>query len=257
MEDCPVKTFILLLTLAAAAAGCGGTGLDPGLDPTRLANGLVIVLPGIEGGEGLSGGIRDGLLSGGVTAAVPIVQWGRPVPVAGPLLNQMDFVGNRLVAQRLAQMVANYQDAHPGQPVYLVGHSGGGGVAVFTAEALGELGAERKVEGLVLLSASISKGYDLAKALAQCRKGIVNFYSRGDLAVLGVGTTVFGNVDGVRGPAAGAVGFDNSYARLYQVPWSEDMLSYGNLGGHIDTANERFVRQYVARWVTGPAWPAR
>jgi pimeloyl-ACP methyl ester carboxylesterase len=150
-------------------------------------------------------------------------------------------------------MIVKYQDAHPDLPVYIVGHSGGGGVAVFAAEALP---SGHKIDGLVLLSPSLSRGYDLSKALANSRNGLVNFYSRNDVGFLVVGTTVIGNVDGNHGPSAGAVGFSNTFSDLYQVPWSEDMASSGNEGGHLDTTVSTFVSQYVAPWVLARGWPA-
>ena len=246
-------TSVILAAVGLWLVGCGNVN-EEYVVPARLERGLVIILPGIEGEGPLSYSVRQGLLDAGIEAALPIYRWGRPIPLAGPLLNQMDVLGNRLAAERIARMIVDYQDAHPGRPVHLVGHSGGGGVAVFTAEALP---ADRQVEGLVLLSASISSGYDLSKALAHCRKGIVNFYSKGDVGFLVVGTTVFGNVDGVRGPAAGAVGFEHPRPGLYQVGWRADMASSGHLGGHAGTTASAFVKHYVAPWIRSAHWPAR
>lgn len=252
MKTCGHFWLLVVLVASAAATGCSPTS-EEFVTPERLDHGLVIILPGIEGEGPLSYNIRTGLLRGGVASALPIYRWGRPIPLAGPMLNQMDVLGNRLVSGQIAQFIANYQDSHPDMPVYLIGHSGGGGIAVFTAEELSK--KERKVEGLVLLSASISKTYDLTKALACCRNGIVNFYSRHDVGLLGVGTTIFGNVDGIRGPSAGLAGFDKTPAGLYQVPWSEKMSSTGNLGGHMDSAEPGFVAKYVAPWVMAASWP--
>jgi len=247
-----MKTALALFAMVSCgAAGCSPTN-DQLVTQERLESGLVVILPGIEGEGPLSYSVRDGLRRAGVDAALPIYRWGRPVPIAGPLLNQMDVIGNRLVAERIAQMVADYQDSYPGRPVHLVGHSGGGGLAVFSTEALPP---GRSVEGLILLSASISRDYDLSKALAHCRKGIVNFYSASDIAFLGIGTTVVGNVDGARGPSAGMLGFSRSWPGLHQVPWSTEMALAGNLGGHADTTARPFVSKYVAPWVLSSAWP--
>jgi len=238
---------------AMAAGGCSGANTDY-VTSARLDRGLVILLPGIEGEGVLSHNVRGGLLRAGVDMALPIYQWGRPVPLAGLVLNQTDVAGNRLAARRVARMIVTYQDTHPNRPVYLVGHSGGGGVAVFSAEALPP---GRSVDGLVLLSASISSGYDLSKALAHCKRGIVSFHSKGDVGLLVVGTTLVGNVDGVHGPAAGAVGFEHSFPGLHEVGWSPEMARYGNLGGHSGTCEPRFVSRYVAPWIKGGAWPGR
>ena len=246
------RTAIAIGLSAVCAAGCGGTNKEY-VTPHRLERGLVIILPGIEGEGGYTYDVRRGLLRSAVDMAMPIHSWGRPIPLAGPLLNQMDVIGNRIAAKRIAQMVTNYQDSHPDRPVYIIGHSGGGGVAVFAAEALPE---DRKIEGVILLSASISKTYKLAKALSRCRSGIVNFYSSHDVGLLGVGTTLFGNVDGIRGPSAGLTGFDKKPAGLYEIAWREEMASSGHFGSHGDSTKPGFIRAYVAPWVQTTAWPA-
>ena len=244
------KTAIAIAIAAACAAGCGGTNKEY-VTPHRLERGLVIILPGIEGEGGYTYDVRAGLLRSAVDMAMPIHSWGRPIPLAGPLINQMDVIGNRIAARRIAQMVTDYQDSHPDRPVYIIGHSGGGGVAVFAAEALPD---DRKLEGLILLSASISKTYNLTKALSRCRCGIMNFYSGQDVGLLGVGTTLFGNVDGIRGPSAGLTGFDKKPVGLYEIAWREEMAQTGYTGGHLSSGQEKFIAAYVAPFVLSEQW---
>ncbi len=242
-----MKIAAIMLALAVSAVtGCSETNKEF-VTPERLNNGLVVILPGIEGEGPNSYSIRRGLLKAGVTAALPIYRWGRPIPLAGMILNQTDFVGNRLIAGNIARMIANYQDAHPGKPVWLIGHSGGGGMAVLTADAM-EKG--RKIDGLILLAASISGNFNLSKPLKHCRKGIVNFYSERD-EILGA-TLFVGNVDGGRASSAGLKGFEKNPPGLHQVPWRREMMHYGNNGRHMDCTSSRFVARYVASWVTGP-----
>jgi len=255
------RHLVVATTLGLAlAAGCS-TDEARFLTPQRLATGLVIILPGIEGESPLNRDIRRGLQAGGVGCAMPIYKWGRPIPVAGLLINQMDVIGNRLEGRKIAQMVVAYQDNHPGRPVYLIGHSGGGGVAVFAAESLP---ADRQVDGLILLSASLSNGYNLTKALAHSRGGLVNFYSKADIGFLVIGTTLAGNVDGMRGPAAGAVGFkapgsqadaarQQAYSKLYQFELSSQMAG-GLLGAHASTTHSEFVARHVASWINSDSW---
>jgi pimeloyl-ACP methyl ester carboxylesterase len=221
------------------------------LTEDRLNNGLVIILPGIEGHSQLNENIRSGLVAGGVYRAMPIHPWGRPVPLVGPLITQVDFLGNRLAGIGIAKIVTDYQDKFPDRPVYIVGHSGGGGVAVFTAEAMPE---GRQIDGLILLSASISSAYDLKKALSHCRNGIVSFYNKGDSTLLGLGTIVVGTVDGTHGPSAGLIGFDAfdkpGYESLYQVKMvgvSED--------SHTTSTQAGFVASFVTPWVLSDNWP--
>jgi pimeloyl-ACP methyl ester carboxylesterase len=245
----------MLLAAAVSTAGCGADNAAF-LTEDRMANGLVIILPGIEGVSSMNRNIRAGLVDAGVYRAMPIYSWGRPIPGVGMLLNQMDFVGNRLAGARIARMIVEYQSNHPGRPVHVIGHSGGGGVAVFVAEGMPP---EAKLNGLILLSASIWHGYDLTKALSRCKSGIVNFYNRQDSALLGLGTTLTSNVDGMRGPSAGLIGFKvpddpakrSSYRRLYQREITSAM-GYGD--PHAAATEPHFVSTYVAGWLRS-GWP--
>jgi pimeloyl-ACP methyl ester carboxylesterase len=250
-----LKIWPIIALLVIAVGGCSINQVDQDeLSQSSLDKGVVFILPGIEGKGLLSDNLQTGLRQAGVPYGLAIYQWGRPVPVLGPILNQVDVVSNRAVADLLAERIVQYREAHPQGKVYLVGHSGGGGIAVFTAEALP---AGTQVDGIVLLSASVSSLYNCDKALAHSRSGIVNFWSSGDVAFLVIGTSVAGNVDGLHGPAAGAVGFSRSVPGLYQVQWTPQMSGSGNLGGHMDTTGTQFVSQYVAPWLIANAWPAR
>lgn len=244
-----MRISILILALGVlSAVGCSPTNEEYVTD-VRLEEGLVIILPGVEGEGANSYNIRRGLLSAGVRSALPIYRWGRPVPLAGVLLNQADFIGNHLAGGRIARFIENYQDSHPNKPVWLIGHSGGGGVAVFAAEELEE---GRQIDGLVLLSASISGNYDLTKALSHCRNGVVNFSSDRDEIL---GATIFiGNVDGGRARSAGLRGFEKSPPGLREVPWNSGMAASGNHGGHMNSTSPRFVTMYVAPLVMNSGW---
>jgi pimeloyl-ACP methyl ester carboxylesterase len=252
-------SFCTLIVGLLVAAGCDGNARY--LTEDRLKNGLVIILPGIEGQSEYNREIRRGLIMADVDRALPIYSWGRPVPVAGMLLNQLDIIGNRLAGADIAKVIVRYQDSHPNKPVHIIGHSGGGGIAVFAAE---ELPPGRQIDGVILLSPSISSGYDLTKALSHCRSGIVNFYSREDMGFLVIGTTIAGNVDGARGAAAGAVGFKKpapldsqdrkaAYVKLFQVRLSRELTE---TGAHTAATRAGFVWTHVAPWVTTSAWPA-
>lgn len=255
----PHALVALLTAGLLAAGGCDGQAADF-VTEDRMERGLVVILPGIEGQSELNQNIRRGLDAGGVACALPIHSWGRPVPLVGMIVNQVDFLGNRLAGVGVANMIRNYQDSHPNRPVFIVGHSGGGGVAVFAAEAMPE---GRKVDGLILLSASISSAYDLTKALSRCRLGIVNFHNPDDFALLGLGTTALGNVDGTHGPSAGLIGFDKlsgkaaeakrlAYQKLHQVK----LTGLGDDDPHASTTRVGFVSLRVAPWVLSDSWPA-
>jgi len=249
---------VVIIVGLSLVGGCGSaSGNAQYMTPERLENGLVVILPGIEGESRFNRDIRRGLVMAGVQRAIPIYNWGRPIPGLGMLLNQMDFIGNRLAGVRIAKMIEGYQDKHPGRPVFVVGHSGGGGVAVFTAEAMSK---GRQVDGLVLLSASIWAGYDLTKALGKCRNGIVNFHNPNDVGLLAIGTTLASNVDGMRGPSAGLDGFDlpkpgdapsklAAYRKLYQV------TIVGSGDPHTVATKPGYVSTHVSPWILAGFWP--
>ena len=122
-------------------------------------------------------------------------------------------------------------------------------MAVFAAEAMPE---GRQLDGIILLSASISAGYDMSKAVSKCKSGAVNFYCRGDVGLLVIGTSFFGNVDGVRGTAAGNAGFTLGHAKLHEFELTPE-LTVGD--PHAAATRPEFVRPYVAPWVTSAMWP--
>lgn len=244
--------FVIAALCLGGVLGCGEEDAAIFATDARKANGLVVILPGIEGESEYNHDIRAGLMDAGVPYALVIRPWGVPVPGIGMIVNQTNFLGNRMAGTSVAQMIAQYQDSHPDKPVYIVGHSGGGGVAVFTAEALADTPGDHKVDGLVLLSASISGDYDLTKALSRTRSGLVNFYNREDTGALGLGTTIAGNVDGGRAPSAGRVGFEKTFAGLHQRELDPSM-SGGD--AHGSTTHGPFVSTYVAPWILSAAWP--
>ena len=244
----------ILASAMSAAAGCSPQDAGKYITAERMSRGLVVVLSGIEGEGLMSQNIRAGLDDGGIDHAIFIRHWTHKEPAIGILLNQTDVKGNRKAAGKLAAWIVNHQKIFPNPPVHIVGHSGGGGVAVFIAEELKKLDPDRKIDGLILLSASISSGYDLTDALSMCRKGIVNFYNPLDIASLGAGTAIFGNVDGVHGSSAGAAKFDNEYPdRLFQ---QKVELRITLSTPHASTTESTFVAEHVAPWLLAETWPA-
>lgn len=229
----------LLLASLLLAAGCENdlNAKTRYLTDVRKENGLVIILPGIEGISPANLRIRDALVDAGVDKAIMVYAWGRPVPIVGPALNQMDVMGNKLAGRNVAQAVRDYQRDYPGRPVHIIGHSGGGGVAVFAAEAMPK---GHRIDGLVLLSASLSRSYDLSRALQGVRGQIVNFYNPEDSLLEG-GTTLAGNVDGGHEPSAGLRGFSRSWPGV-----SERRVNSRGGDPHFAATRERFVEARVA-----------
>lgn len=230
-------------------------------DPALLAEGVTFVCPGIESESIFTWGICDGLTMGGVPGAMRIFNWGLPLP-GGYLANLCRIDRTRRRAADLAREIAAYQDAYPGRPVHIAAQSGGVGMAVFTAEALRDVGGGRQIDGLILLNGALSPQYDLRPALRNCRRGILNSYSRRDSMVLGWGTRLFGTVDRKFCDACGRVGFrvpegvsaeDAAlYAKLTQVEWCpEHAETCNHWGGHLSSAREEFLARYIAPWARG------
>ena len=251
-----------LTILALAVAGIGGcfSGNAAYMTPEHLDRGLVVILPGIEGVSTTNLRIRRAIDDGGVDRSLQIWSWGWPVPLVGMVMNQIDFLGNYLNAHAVATRIMTYQDEYPGRPVHIVGQSGGGGIAIMAAQALPE---DRQIDGVILLSASMSSAYDVAKALKRCRSGIVNYYNPND-AMLLVATTVLGNVDGIHGPSAGLIGFDEpgesasderkeAYHKLYQIRLTSLMVA-GRNGSHFSTSRYDFISQYVTPLLLDSNW---
>jgi pimeloyl-ACP methyl ester carboxylesterase len=247
---------LVLGLLSAGVALAGGCARQPYLTPERLAKGLVVVLPGVEGEGALNRGICRGLDAGGVDWGIELSDWTSPW---GPLMNLRAEISNRQKAGEIAIRVAEYKFAHPDNPVVLVGQSAGGAMALWIAESMPE---GRDIDGIVLLAPAISPGYMVDFALSKTSRGVLNFYSAKDWLFLGVLTTISGTMDGEHTSSAGRVGFmvpvssarPKTYDRLFQIAWHEQMAVVGHTGGHLASSAEAFVRLYVAPFVLARQW---
>jgi pimeloyl-ACP methyl ester carboxylesterase len=217
--------------------------------PERLDQGLVLVLPGIEGESCLNHSIARGLADGGVGAAIEIFDW-----TTGVILLFLYHLRSKkrhvLQAERLVRRIMDYQQSHPGRPVHLVGHSGGAAMVVL---ALERLPPEHKVASAILLQSAMSPDHDLTTALDRTECGIWNFRSPWDAFFLGAGTWVAGTLDGPHQKAAGMVGFrtplglhDVYAARLHDVAFRPGMVADFNFGGHLSVTSRPFIANHVA-----------
>lgn len=222
----------------AMLAGCEQSKITA--NSADLDRGLVIVLPGIDGVSPSCLGMRQALADSVPGSAVEVFDWTSPM---GALFNQVAQEHNREMAAVLAERIRKYHREHPAGRVQLVGHSGGTAIAVWAAEGLS---AGEGVDRIVLLGSSLSPEYDLTTAMSRTRRGVVNFYSHRDTALLGAGTSLLGTMDGKRSESAGLVGFRSPGPSLVQVAWQETMASTGNDGGHFGCTSRGFVTAYVA-----------
>ncbi len=241
--------MVAVLLAVGANSGCVVSHLATA---DRMRNGLVIVLPGIEGRSKYNVDIARGLADGGVPCAIEIFDWGTGLPLGG-LVNLVSLERNRRQAGLVADRIVEYQRDYPGRGVHLVGHSGGGGLAVLTLEALPP---GTRATSAVLLAAAVSPDHDLTRALTRTEKGIWNFYTNTDIGYLQVGTGLFGTIDRKHTRAAGAVGFRRparasartvrAYEKLHSVRYKPTMFYTGHRGGHTGWTDREFVAVWLA-----------
>ena len=246
-----IAKLFAVATVLAAASGC--VGHLSYMEKERQDKGLIMILPGIEGESELNHMIADGLKDAGVPDAIDIYDWtGTRFFMVG---NTMRYQRNLRQASLVAHRLSEYQRSHPGRPVHLIGHSGGGGLAVMILE---QMSRSRPITSAILLAPALSPGHNLVEAMQRTQYGIYNFWSPSDVAFLGIGTTTFGNMDREFGPAAGMVGFrvpdhlstadTKLYGlKLHQVRWRFDMLKQGQLPGHMTWANPWFVKNWLGK----------
>lgn len=225
------------------------------LSEDRFDKGLVLILPGIEGRSFLNMAILHGLMDAGLSYAMEVVDWTTGNKFL-TLYHLRAWRRNQRVAQELAQRIVDYQRDYPGRPVWIVGHSGGGGLALLIARALPD---DRRLTGLILLAAAISPRFDVSSALKKVERGVWSFHSWLDCLFVGVGTTIFGTFDGWHMPAAGMLGFFRSSkweecpSKIVQTRYHPRMISGFNLGGHFGCAHRVFIAEHVGKIIQDQA----
>lgn len=219
--------------------------------PERLEQGYTLLLCGAMGLSRNDNGIPAGLQRADVPSALELYDWtGTPYNLVA---NMRNGDHNRAAARVAAEKIVCYQRRYPGRPVYLVGYSGGGGVAVLTLEALPPGHA---ITRAVLIAPTVSADYDLRPALRSTRLGIHNFYSTLDVPILMILGTAVGTTEGRHALAGGAMGFvppagltaqerEEYRSRITQSPYDLDMIWSGNYGGHFGWTAQPFVAEYV------------
>jgi pimeloyl-ACP methyl ester carboxylesterase len=164
--------------------------------------------------------------------------------------DHVDHFNHLTQGSRLAGQVTAYRQAHPGQKVFLIGHSAGCAVALAAAERL----PADSVDRVVLLAPSVCVSYDLRPALRAARCGIDVFYSREDYVILGLGMQLVGTADRCCHKAAGQYGFTPIvagpqdaalYGKLRQHSWDPAVGWSGHDGGHYGSNGAGFLRAYV------------
>lgn len=246
-----------LLSTASAPVACFGRFCGRFVrrfrTPERYAQGLAIVLPGIESQSFLNHSVAWGLADGGWLGAIEIDDW----TTSNTLLFAYHLRGwrrNQRQIERIVARIVAYRKEFRDRPIYLIGHSGGGAMTVLILE---KLPPDHPVTGAIILAPAISRSYPLATALQRTERGLWNFWSRGDLFFLGLGTLALGTLDGRHQVSAGLLGFrepaninphDHEVynQQLHQVGYSTRMARAFHLGGHFGCVNRVFVTEYLA-----------
>ena len=183
----------------------------------------MIVADGVGGLDLCGTGLRYVMGALKIPYLVKVVSWGHGF---GRWHADLTNAANRdLRAAEIADDGRSVPRGVSCRPVFLVGKSGGTGLVVRALEHL----PGDTVEDAVLLSPALSPTYDLSPALRAVSREMVVFWSPLDLIVLGLGTRVFGTIDGIKSVSAGLVGFrgppagdtarEASYRKLRQVRW--------------------------------------
>lgn len=224
--------------------------------PARFADetsrrGLILCVGGVGGFDLCGTGLRYVAAAERLPYRVELFRWSHGL--GRWFADLTDTANCDRGARLLAEAVRRFRADSPGEPVFLVGKSGGAGIVVRALEQL----EQNSVERAILLSPALSPRYNLTAALRAIHREMVVFRSPLDVVILGAGTRLFGTIDRVRTAGAGLVGFVQpgpdslssesmrQYAKLRQVVWTPRMAGFGHLGGHFGPDHPRFLRKYL------------
>jgi pimeloyl-ACP methyl ester carboxylesterase len=224
------------------------------LQPKYRDRGLTLLLPGIDAPHAVHAAALAGLQAGGVRHQLEVHDWTTGLaPLMLVHLRSTDR--HKEQAVRLATRIMAYRQAYPQQPLNLVAHSGGCGVVLLAAEYLPP---EVQVTRMVLLAPAVSARRDLTAALAHSELGVWNYWSRGDVPLAFLGTTVAGTFDGRHAPSAGAIGFRPPRVlahKYHDRPWNLQQFAQGHAGGHFGALSYFFMRDELAPLLCHDAVP--
>jgi len=226
----------------------------------RLQRGCIFYFDGAGGGtkkKNYAAGVVEGMLAAGYPGAGELLSWetGR-----GLMADQDASVAfKREKAAEGAQKIKAYTAQHPQAPVGLLGFSAGCAEAVFALETLP---ASASVDHVVLLGASISRDYDMTKALDRVKGKLYIITSPHD-HMLGTLMPLSGTADRkFHDPGAGIKGFvlppnaTDATRKLYAekivtLPYQDDFRKDKDKGHHFDNVKMEFIRDHVAPLLMG------
>jgi hypothetical protein len=215
--------------------------------PLRASSSYLIHLPGIAGDTAFDRSWMKGLRDGGAAGQVQLYDWTCRRPGLDAL---QAYDRNRSQAGKVARLITERRRAHPGGQIILTAESGGTGVAIWALERLPH---DVSVDQVVLIAPALSPSYDLSGALEHVEGTLRSFNSPGDWFMLGIGTRLFGTIDGVHTEAAGLVGFRRpdhgdvvQYRKLVEMNYDGAWSRYGDWGNHAGAMSAAFARYFLA-----------
>jgi pimeloyl-ACP methyl ester carboxylesterase len=228
---------MLVFGAATSAAVTPGGRWDCAPAPTPAPSpvaGRVLILPGVGNTRFHLAGFVAATEAQLPSFDVEVRTWGKPFLT---IHNLRAHERNVATAASIAAEIADWRRAHPDAPFYLVGYSGGGGMATLVTSSLPP---DISIDRLVLVAPAISPDYPVAsEVLPHVRELMVNYASKRDLQV-GWGTRTFGTIDRKNTASAGAIGFTAEHERLLQYHWSAADEPYGHAGNHLAYLNPRW-----------------
>lgn len=264
MSQAPPRWFAGMSSWVLAPLFFVGRWVDVGaaeLDvPEREPEGLALILTGIQGGSFLEQQMALGLADAGFAGRVTVIDW-----TTGWLHRMANHMRNEerheQAAKDCAARIQAFHENHPAAPIYLLGYSGGGAVALHVLELL-PAREQAIVDSVALLAPACSPNFPAAPLADRTRHGLWNYYSPWDRVILGLVTRVIGTTDGVHGRAAGCEGFPeetalaagNGASRAGGRVWG-NFQQRSELGrwfwqyhysGHFGYANRVWVRETLA-----------
>jgi pimeloyl-ACP methyl ester carboxylesterase len=239
-----IGASVLLASIALTAADAPAGRFDCPAAPTVTSpqSGRVLVLPGVGNTRFHLAGFVGRAEQQLPEFEIDVEPWGVPFMT---LHNLRAHARNVVTAERIAGEITAWRRAHPFETFYLVGYSGGGGMATLVTAALP---TDVSIDRLILVAPAVAPDYPLdAAVLPRVREFIVNYSSERDLQV-GWGTRTFGTIDRKHTSSAGAIGFDVDHSRLLEHSWSPADEPFGHRGNHLAYLN--------ARWQAAKLLPA-
>jgi pimeloyl-ACP methyl ester carboxylesterase len=232
------KALLVLLATATVTVADTPASSAQCAPPPRVAvaaePGRLLILPGVGNTRFHLAGFVERAQAQLPSFAIDVRPWGVPFLT---IHNLRAHERNVATAARMAEEITAWRRAHADEPLYVVGYSGGGGMATLIAAALPD---DVQIDRLILVAPAISPDYPLEReVLPHVRELVVNYSSERDLQV-GWGTRTFGTIDRKHTMSAGAVGFDFAHPQVLEYRWSTADEPLGHRGNHIAYLGERW-----------------